>query len=340
MSTEQREINPDRAGLLSNASVRRSQALTETTDLEPEDNRTRRFGYQPATKYMEMAAVLCGQTTGRVEPGVLTLFESFWHKAQNPSVDAADPSGPAIDKESLPGYHVANLLMQYKDFGFPGELRALRGMSNAEAVDLFFEAHPPLHFAAEQGIMSPCIYDGEDVSPDTGRREVCVTCRRNLVDTLLKSEPTEPVKVLLTELRDSIRIGRAHMASEWAKVLSELNTKPNPGMAPTLGSLKDDHYYFMRQLHERTPEAMEMEKSRQATLDTAKIFKAAIGDQTEAMKAASENAALEEMRAQMAEQERRFDERLAQMTKSAEMPATPATPAETEKAPLAGKKAK
>jgi DNA repair exonuclease SbcCD nuclease subunit len=126
------------------------------------------------------------------------------------------------------------------------------------------------------------------------------------------------------------------MASEWAKVLSELNTKPNPGMAPTLGSLKDDHYYFMRQLHERTPEALEMEKSRQATLDTAKIFKAAIGDQTEAMKAASENAALEEMRAQMAAQERRFEERLAQMEAKPAEAATEA-PAATEK-PAAGKK--
>jgi hypothetical protein len=339
MSTEQRVIEADRAGLLSNASVRQSQALTERDrNLEPEDDRTRRFGYQPATKHMEMAAILCGQTTGRVEPGVLTLFESFWHKAQNPSVDAMDPSGPAIDKESLPGYHVANLLMQYKEFGFR-ELRALRGMSNVDAVDLFFEAHPPLYFAAEQGIMRPCIYDGEDVNPNTGRREVCITCRRNLVDALLASEPTQEVKALLIELRDSIRVGRALMASEWSKVLSELQTKPNPGMAPTLGSLKDDHYYFMRQLHERTPEALEMEKSRQATMDTAKIFKEAIGEQTSAITESKKDAAIEAMRTQMADQERRFEERLAQMRMTAK-PAEETTEALAEKAPKTKQPAK
>lgn len=313
MSTEQRVIDADRAGLFAGNTVRQSQALTEKDrSQEPEDLRTRRFGYQPATKHMEMAAKLCGQTAGRVEPGVLTLFESFWHKDQNPSVDAADPSGPAIDKESLPGYHVSNLLMQYKDFGFR-ELRTLRGMSNADAVDLFFEAHPPLYFAAEQGIMRPCIYDGEDLSPVTGRREVCITCRRNLVDALLASEPIEGVKALLIELRDSIRVGRALMASEWAKVLSELQTKPNPGMAPTLGSLKDDHYYFMRQLHERTPEAMELEKSRQSAVETANIFKQAIGEQTEEMKSAAKDAELEAMRIRMAEQEQRFQELAAKV---------------------------
>ncbi len=339
MSTAEERISPDRAGLLSSSTVRQSQALTEKDrSLEPEDDRTRRFGYQPATRYMEMSAVLCGQTTGRVEPGVLTLFESFWHKAQNPSVDAADPSGPAIDKESLPGYHVANLLMQYREFGFR-ELRVLRGMSNVDAVDLFFEAHPPLHFAAEQGIMRQCIYDGEDVNPETGRREVCITCRRDMIDTLLKSEPTKPVKALLIELRDSIRVGRAHMASEWAKVLSELNTKPNPGMAPTLGSLKDDHYYFMRQLHERTPEALEMEKSNQATIKTAEIFKQAIGQQTAAITESTENAAIEQMRQQMANQQRQFEELKAQMT-AKPVEAAPEAPATTEKAPPTGRKAK
>jgi hypothetical protein len=338
MSTEQRVIDADRAGLLSLNTIRQSQALTDKDkNLEPEDMRTRRFGYQPGFPLMEMHPRECGQQLGRIEPGVLTLFDLFSLKLQNPSVDASDPSGPVIDGESLPGHQVRNLMMQYREFGFR-ELLALRGMDNVAAVDLFFEAHPPLSFAVDQGIAAPCMYEGEDVDEKTGQREVCITCRRDLVDALLKSGPTDAVKALLLQLRECIQVGRAHMASEWAKVKSELNTKPNPGMAPTLGSLKDDHYFFMRQLHERTPQALEMEKSRQATIDTANIFKQAIGQQTDALgKAAAENAALAAMQQQMAAQERRFEEFKAQMAAKSSEPE--AATAEAEKAPTAGKKA-
>lgn len=336
MSTDQRVIDAERAGLLSLGTMRQSQALTDKDkNLEPEDMRTRRFGYQPGFPNVEMHPRECGQQSGRIEPGTLTLFEMFPLKVQNMSVDASDPSGPCLDSESLPGHQVANLTMQYREFGFR-ELLALRGLDNVAAVDLFFEAHPPLGYAVEQGIMAPCMYDGEDVDPKTGRREVCITCRRDLVETLLKSGPSASVKELLLQLRESIRAGRAHMASEWAKVKSELNTKPNQGMAPTLGSLKDDHYPFMRQLHERTPEALEMEKSRQATLDTAKIFKQAIGDQTVALAgAAAESSALVEMQQQMADQERRFEEFKAQMAAKSAEPEI-----EAEKAPLGKKSGK
>lgn len=328
MSTEQRVIDADRAALLSQNTVRQSQALTEKDrSLEPEDDRTRRFGYQPAFPNIEMHARESGQHNGFVRPAWPVLFESFWHKGPNPSVDADDPSGPTIDIESLPGKQVANLIRQYGEFGFR-ELRTLRGLDDHEMVDIFFEAHPPLSFAVAQEIRRPdgrpfasCLYETEDVDPKTGRREVCITCRRDLVDALLASEPTDLVKALLLELKESIRVGRSKMASEWAKVLSELQTKPNPGMAPTLGSLKDDHYYFMRQLHERTPAALEMEKSRQATIDTANIFKQAIGEQTAAITEGTKDDAIAEMRAELAESRREREELAARLEAKEEPPA-------------------
>jgi hypothetical protein len=110
------------------------------------------------------------------------------------------------------------------------------------------------------------------------------------------------------------------MADDWSKWIAELGTKPNPGNPPTLGSLKADHYYIMRQLHERTPEALEMEKSRQATLQTAQIFQGAIAQQTQAINAANEaneKMTVESMKLQMAEQQRKLEEQQRQFNELA-----------------------
>lgn len=332
MSANQQQINPAHLGLINTNTVRHSQSLTDRDrNLEPEDNRTRRFCYQPAFQYIEMHPREGGQQTGRIEPGTLTLFETYNLKLQNMSVDASDPSGPSVDGESLAGVQVANWVRQYGEFGFR-ETTTLRGLSNAEAVELFFQAHPPLSYAVREEIQRPdgslfsqCIYEGEDVDPRTGLREVCITCRRDLIDALLQMDPEPQVKALLTELKESVRVGRSHMMSDWSKVLSELNTAPTPNTAPTLGALREGHYYFMRQLHERTPEAMALEKSRQSTLDTANIFKAAIGQQTSALTAQQENAALDLMRQQMEAQQRQMDELRAQFSAKSVTPqaATP-----------------
>lgn len=346
MSTDQRQINPE--GLLNANTVKFSQALTDRDrNLEPEDMRTRRFGYQPAFQYIEMHPREGGQQTGRIEPGMLTLFETYALKLQNMSVDASDPSGPAVDGESLAGVQVANWVRQYGEFGF-GEIVSLRGLSNADAVDLFFQAHPPLSFAVHEeirrpdgSIFGPCIYEGEDVDPRTGLREVCITCRRDLIDALLQMDPEPGVRDVLLDLKDKVRVGRLHMASDWSKVLSELNTAPTPNTAPTLGALREGHYYFMRQLHERTPEALALEKSRQATIDTANIFKQAIGQQTAALTEQAANTALEAVQLQMAEQQRQMDQLRAQMSaKPVTPPAPPAAESKTEEVPPAPTKKK
>lgn len=246
MSTQ---FSPDpRASLISNRTVAQS-ILSEWKDdrLEPEDKRTRRFGYNPALQ-LQMDPIHSGLQMRSIEAGRLILFETSPISRQNKSVDKDDRDPPAVMMELLAGEGLGAVFHQNHAMGFR-ELLPLRGKSDDEALDLFYLVHPPLFECVDHGIIPKCIYE----------LDVCVTCRMAVLKTM-QGLPQEAAP-LLAVLRESVSVAYSYIASEWRKYTAEVaGTKAGTNRNIALGALTDDHLFFMQQLHGRTPDDMELAK--------------------------------------------------------------------------------
>lgn len=256
MSTNQQEIDPNAVApelshLINTGSI--AQSILNPSDLgdrrmQPEDMRTRRFGYNPGWK-MQMDPVLSGLQTNLIQPGVLLLFETSPISRQNPSVDKDDRTPPNILTELLAGEGLRNVAFQNEALGFR-ELLPLRGKGNNDAVGLFYRVHPTLRECVEHKVIPPCLYPEQDV---------CMTCRAGFFKTL--NGVNSAAGALLTVLKESVSVGRAEMATRWGSNVSEVaSTRAGVNRDIALGSLTEDHMFMMKQLHARTPEDMELAK--------------------------------------------------------------------------------
>jgi len=255
MSQNQQEIDPNvidpgLSHLISTGTI--AQSILNPVDqgdrrMQPEDMRTRRFGYNPGWK-MQMDPTLSGLQRTLIDAGVLLLFETSPVSRQNPSVDKDDRTPPNIITEFLAGHGLGNVLFQNAELGFR-ELLPIRGKGNQEAASLFYVVHPTLKECVEHKVIPACLYPEQDV---------CMTCRAGFFKTLnVNSTAGELLKVL----KESVSVGRAEMATRWGTNVSEVaSTRAGVNRDIALGTLTDDHTYMMKQLHARTPEDMELAK--------------------------------------------------------------------------------
>lgn len=308
MSTNQQELDPNAVApelshLISTGSIARS--ILNPGDLgdrrmQPEDMRTRRFGYNPGWK-MQMDPVLSGLQTNLIQPGVLLLFETSPISRQNPSVDKDDRTPPNILTELLAGHALGNVAFQNEALGFR-ELLPIRGKGNQEAVSLFYHVHPTLQECVEHKVIPPCLYPEQDV---------CMTCRAGFFKTLnVNSVAGEVLKVL----KESVSVGRSEMAVRWGTNVSEVaSTRAGVNRDIALGALTDDHTFMMKQLHARTPEDMELAKIAAQSDAQARVMEEQFQRQADRMAEAikggrAEESAVKKMQDQMDQMAKKIEQ--------------------------------
>lgn len=290
MSTTEQNLIPIPPGFLSNKTIAQS-ILSEQRDrrLEPEDLRTRRFGYNPGFK-MEMDQVWSSLQTRLVPAGCLVLFETAKVSRAKHSVDKDDKTPPNEFVDFLAGEGLGHVYQHFSGKGFR-ELLPLRGFEDLKAVNFFSAVHPRLRDCYEQSIIEPCIYGPKDCAcldhefiaiEREGLRcqcglekgpsvfhlgecdyctYVCVTCRFNFLEKL-KLKVATTIKPLFDLIYESVTVGRAEMASMWSTAVGEVAAAQTPGTNPrgVLANITADHEFIMRHLHQRTPSEMELAK--------------------------------------------------------------------------------
>lgn len=346
MSTNEQDITtPIPPGFLSSNTIAQS-ILSEQRDrrLEPEDLRTRRFGYNPGFK-MELDPVWSGLQTSGIPAGCLILWETSPVSRAKHSVDKDDKTPPNEIVDFLAGEGLGHVYQRFADKGFR-ELLPLRGFNDAKAVGLFASVHPRLRECYEQGIIEPCIYGPKECScldhpfvaisdrePNQcqcglskgptvfhqGECEyctyVCITCRFNFLEKLkLKISPA--LKPLFDLVNESVTVGRATMSAMWNTIVGEVAAAQTPGTNPrgVLANITEDHMFIMRQLHQRTPSEMELAKISMNAKAQAEVMKSALHEQAQMLAAAmNSNRADDTEKAQMAERLRLMEEKFAQL---------------------------
>lgn len=272
MSTEQQQISQPSRGLLSRGTTARTiRAEWRDQRVEPEDWRTRRFGYNPGFLMM-MDSVHTGLQTSLIEPGLLILFESGPVKRQNWDVDPESNKAPDREAELLAGEGLTNISMQYREMGWR-EILPLRGLEDEAAEELFYYAHPPLEECVRMNLIEPCLYG----------LSVCITCRKNALQALSGKLPFQAIDThkVVTE---SVTVGERYMRAQWNIFRGELieSTSSNRGRA-TIGKLEEGHLFFMRQLHERTPADLELHRIQQSNAMQADVLDKSLAQQRELM---------------------------------------------------------
>lgn len=274
MSTQQQQISN-----LLNANTVASSIQREWRDMRavPEDLRTRRFGYNPGFQ-MQMDPVISGLQKTMIDAGVLILFESGPVRRQNMSVDPEDNAPPDRDAELLAGEGLGAIYQQNAHMGWR-EVLPLRGLGNEEAVDIFYYAHPPLSECVQNRLIEPCPYS----------LEVCITCRQNAIRALKGNVPLKAAPTLEV-LEESVAVGRSYMLAQWNAWVGELAESQGvnrPRMA--LGQLQEGHFFFMRQLHERTPSDKDLYRLRMQSEMNADVLKEALAQQQDFLAAMFRN---------------------------------------------------
>lgn len=264
MSTETQHVH--RPGLIRTNTIARSIA-SEWRDQRaaPEDLRTRRFGYNPGF-IMQMDSVHTGLQSSIIEPGVLHLFESGDIKRQNWDVDPESNRPPDRDAELLAGEGLGNIYIQNAHMGWR-EVRPLRGLSDEEAGDIFYYAHPPLAELVSNKLIEPCRYN----------LEVCITCRHNALKSLTGRLPemVVPTHGVVTE---SVTVGLSYMTSQWNAWIGEVAESQGVNRSRmALSQLQEGHYFFMRQLHQETPSDRELTRMRLQNEAQADVLREAMG---------------------------------------------------------------
>jgi len=266
-------------GLLSSNTIAESIRREEKDRRqEPEDMRSRRFGYNPAMK-MSMDPVHSGLQTREVPAGCLVLFETGPVSRQKHSVDKDDRTPPNEIVDFLAGEGLGNLYHQFSGMGFR-ELLPLRGMTDDQALRLFYAVHPPLVEAVQRNLIPKCIYE----------MDVCITCRYNLLLKLSQPEffqrIPEAARSTFTLVKESVTVGRAHMAGIWRTAVSEVaGVKAGTNRRMALGAITEDHMFFMRHLHERTPDDMELAKIAANAEAQANVMTMALAEQSKMLAA-------------------------------------------------------
>lgn len=316
MSTEANaeQVSAIPPGLISSNTINQS-ILGEGRDrrLEPEDMRSRRFGYNPGL-IMPADPVWSGLQTQEVPRGVLVLFETANVSRQRHSVDKDDRTPPNEFVDFLAGEGLGNVFHIYGSKGFR-ELRPLRGFSDSRAVNLFHSIHPRWRDCVEMQAIAPCPYGPTECFCDNrGECEyctyVCVTCRQNFLKTL-KTVP-DAARGLLTLVKESVTIARAEMFTVWRGAIGEVASwNGGKSVEMALKQLTDDHLFFMRQLHERTPQDQDLARyelqakaqaaqQEQMLRQNAELISASLqnrGNQAETAETAELRARLETMEA-------------------------------------------
>lgn len=298
-TTEQELVVPP--GLISSRTIAQSITSEERDRrLEPEDMRTRRFGYNPGLS-MPADPIWSGLQTQVVPRGVLVLFETANVSRQKHSVDKDDRTPPNEFIDFLAGEGLGNVFHQYGSKGFR-ELRPLRGFSNAQAVKLFHSIHPRWRDCLEMEVIDPCPYGPKECQcGDRGVCEyctyVCITCRQNFLSKL--TTVPDSAKDTLMIIKESVTIGRAEMFTVWRGAVGEVASwNGGKSVEMAVKQLTEDHMFFMRQLHERTPQDQDLarfelqakaqaEAQERMLAQNAEMIKVAMGNQ-----ANSENAEL------------------------------------------------
>jgi hypothetical protein len=275
MSTEQQQLSqqPPRGLLNRNTTSRSIRAEWRDARVEPEDWRTRRFGYNPGF-LMTMDPVHTGLQTSLIEPGYLQLFESGPVKRQNWDVDPESNKAPDRDAELLAGEGLTNIYVQYAHMGWR-EIVPLRGMDDDSAEELFYYAHPPLVECVRAKLIEPCLYG----------LEVCITCRKNALAAIHGHLPAGSISTHKA-VSESVAVGESYMRAQWNIFRGELaeSASANRGRA-TIGKLEEGHLFFMRQLHERTPSDLELHRIEQQNQMQSDVLKETLAQQREMMNA-------------------------------------------------------
>jgi hypothetical protein len=300
------------------SSLRRTEEILQ---VQPEDLRTRRYGYNPGWSEMRMHPRQSGLQTGRVDAGSLIVFETTPMKVPNLSVDPSDPDQRrALDGELLAGEQVRNLLSWYEPHGFK-EFESIRGVNYDVARSLFRQVHPPLELATENGLIQPCLYAIDNTveyfdqhGAVIGRAIVCVTCRKAVLDQFNSTD--EQLVKLARELRASVTTAIRHMTNYWGSWVSELSARVNnaAGDKGAIAVLEPGHLAIMRQLHQRTPSDAELAKINSANM-AMKDGIAQIGKEIAAAVTANQSDRVAALEAKMADQQAEFLRTLEAMQK-------------------------
>lgn len=354
MSTNEQDITQIPPGFLSDNTIARS-ILSEQRDrrLEPEDLRTRRFGYNPGFR-MEMDPVWSSLQNRLIPAGCLILFETSPVSRAKHSVDKDDKTPPNEIVDFLAGEGLRHVYQHFSGMGFR-ELLPLRGFNDSKAVGLFSTIHPRLRECYEREIIEPCVYGPKECScldhaftpdgRDSNRCQcgiergpnvfhlgecdyctyVCITCRFSFLEKLkLKVAPT--IKPLFDLVYESVTVGRATMTSMWNTIVGEVAAAQTPGTNPrgVLANITEDHMFIMRQLHQRTPSEMELAKISMNAKAQADVMKSALAEQAQILAAAmASNRSDDTEKAQMAERLRLLEVQIEKLT--AAMVAGPGT---------------
>lgn len=262
MSTNEQDVKPGiPAGILNSKTIAQS-ILSEQRDrrLEPEDLRSRRFGYNPGYR-MEMDPVWSGLQAREIPAGCLLLFETSPVSRAKHSVDKDDKTPPNEIVDFLAGEGLNNIALQYSRMGFR-EIVPLRTLSDEKAVTLFSLVHPRLRECYERGIIVPCMYGPKECEcQEQGVcgycTYVCVTCRFN---SLQKLGIPEPAKSTFDVVKESVTVCRMGMQATWNTIVGEVAAAQTPGTNArgVLANMTEDHMFLMRHLHQRTPSDNEL----------------------------------------------------------------------------------
>lgn len=313
MSTEEQNIQQIPPGLLSNRTI--AQSITgEGRDrrLEPEDMRARRFGYNPGL-IMPADPIWSGLQTQVVPRGVLVLFETATVSRQKHSVDKDDRTPPNEYIDFLAGEGLGNVFHQYGAKGFR-EIRPLRGNSDVQAATLFNVIHPRWRDCVEFGVIEPCMYGPKECLCDNqGECEyctyVCITCRSNALSKL--TAVPDAARGLLSIVRESVALGRAEMFNTWRTAVGEVASwNGGKSVEMALKQLTEDHLFFMRQLHQRTPQDQDLARYELQQKAQAEQQQAMLNQQRELITASlkirgasQDNAETAELKARLADLE-------------------------------------
>lgn len=261
MSTVEHEvIDPRFAGLAdASASIHDSIVNEDTRFGEVEDMRAMRFGYNPGWK-MVMDPTITGRQLQRLEPGQLLRFQTTPISRQNPSVDAMDNKPPSIMSELLAGEAFYATYEQHNKLGFR-EITPLRGKEYFAALRAFYQVHKPLAEYAGQTfgdgeqavVIKPC--------PNREDTDVCITCRLVILQAMKKAGGLDALQTAMVDiLIDGIGQARREMKTQWDGWVSEVGGRKAGTSKAGLEALRGNHFFFMKQLHERSPEEAELVK--------------------------------------------------------------------------------
>lgn len=338
------------------ASLIDQNTIAQTTHaiLPPDqDPRTRRYGYNPGVRVMEVHPRDSGRQQSLIPAGVLVKFETTPMKGPNWSVDPQEqkPREVWIEGGLLALDAVRNVQMNYTgepDMGFR-VLDPLTALTDRQSAIIFSTVHPSfiglrrnastatnnpaseMQAALGQGY-DPCPYD----------LPVCVSCRLAVLKQLDSYAIAELVQQVDRQeridigaaqaVRDIIADGVAalerYYRSEFRGWVGEIDGR-SKGSNRGLQSLSMGHVHIMEQLHELDPEHRQERLTASFAEAQATAMREAMQVQGEAIAnalAGNRSTEVNALRQELAEMKQQFE----QLLQRAQQP-PPEPPTETGK---------